>query len=103
MREELQEYVERHDDGRVTLTLQEPVELKGGKRVESLTFVKPRGKHLRQMDNHKGGDIEKGYFLMANLTGQTLSVFDEMSVADLQAAQEVVEELTGKLPDGEQS
>lgn len=90
------EFVERNKDGTITLHLEVSVSMPKRPPVSELTFRRPRGKDLRDADNHRGGDVEKSYVLAASLSGQSWALFDEMDYTDVERAMGVVEELTGR-------
>lgn len=67
-------------EGKRVVTLSEPFTFIS-KEISTITFRKPKGKDWRAMDAEEG-DIGKAYCLAAALSGQDISVFDEMGGED---------------------
>lgn len=68
--------------------LKVPVEFEG-QRIETLSFVRPKGRHLKNLDlqKMKVGDLMN---LGAQITGQRPKFFDELDASDIFAINEII-------------
>ncbi len=69
-----------NEDGRKTVTLSTPVEVRGEK-VLKVTFRQPKGRDWRE-SGQDAGELGKGFRLASSLSDLPMSVFDEMDGAD---------------------
>lgn len=79
-----------NEDGSKTVKLIDPIDF-GEERFESLTFRKPKAKHLKKIKLNEVG-LEDILGLAGKLSGQTPMVMDELSVPDLSAVVGVIED-----------
>ena len=99
--EEDEKHLTRHDDGRVTVILETPVDLKMGNQtrtIEEITARRAKGKDWAATDRAKG-EIGKTRLLAASVTGEPKAVFEEMDGEDFLRVTRVVTSM-GKSPTG---
>ena len=77
-----------NEDGTKTLKLCEPIP-QGSESIDSMTFQKPKAKHLKHMKLDK---MEMADFLVlgGKISGNPPSVMDELGMADMFAMVEVI-------------
>jgi len=98
-------YITRHEDGRVSVLLETPVELKTGNKsrtVEEVTLRRTKGKDWAATDRAKG-DIGKMMLLAASVSGEPATLFEEMDGEDFLRLTRVVSSLGKSRPGGETS
>lgn len=89
-------------DGSETLYLREPLTF-GEESIDHLIIKKPKAKHLKGVDLNKMG-IDTTLAVLSKLTGQFPQALEELGMADLGAATEVVKDfLADLLQDGKTS
>lgn len=89
---DMEEYVERHDDGSVTLHLDYPVQVKKGKEmedVEHLTFRRSSGADWMAMDSVKG-EMTKMAKLASELCGMPMYVMKKLDGDDFARMLQIV-------------
>jgi hypothetical protein len=74
--QELDDRVTENEDGTKTVTLDNPVE-HGGKLIEAITFRRPCGRDMRELDK-ESGDVGKGFRLASALGDVSMAVIDKM-------------------------
>lgn len=100
-----EKYITRHDDGRVTLILETPVELKRGnvsQTIEEVTLRRTKGKDWAATDKAKG-EIGKTLLLAASVSGEPVTLFEEMDGDDFLRVTRLVSNLGKSQAGGETS
>lgn len=78
-----------NDDGTVTVHLKHPIEALGEKR-STLTFKRPKAKHLRPMTASEAMPVGELLDLASRISGELPDVIDELEGQDLVLVLEVV-------------
>lgn len=100
-----EKYVTRNEDGRVTVLLEMPVELKAGnttRTIEEINLRRSKGKDWAATDR-ADGQIGKTLLLAASVSGEPRAVFEEMDGDDFLRVMRIVGSMGKSQAGGETS